>query len=534
MPNLIRAVCSLIVCVLVVGPLVLWVERDYQLPNTLKQSNSSANKSFQVFEKSGLSFQGAAVVSEGKNIVLFFEESENQRPTKLYLWEEGVGVTKALAGLFRGNWGIQAAHSFDTIVLFPLSPDASYRPAGGDEPCAWGANLLLKLSKPRSEQLIVDAKPLSYTATCDRGISTAQTELSLNTTAKILTFQVESERVYWRSYSLNGIDSTARRISFGGGVRETWNFGHPKGVPVVGDYNGDGLLDLATFVPNHSPNDTADSRNWHVVYSGPESTGTDRYLPGFRKGDESVYWGHTNAIAVPGDYDGDGATDMGVYFPNQGVWQVLLSSGEFNQVKAMLMAEEAIISSSLGGQRSIPVPGDYNGDSCDDFATVEIEKDHYLWRVNYSSCHGKDALAAESFTLGVPGDIPLSADYDGDLRVEPAVYSPKRKRWFIKVGKETNIVKWAVPKGLPFVEDVDGDGLKELGFYLEDASSQYAFYLFNRRFSKEVSDVFEGRLPVVTKIRRARISHPPVQVVLYKHQRASIEPAFLGVLDASK
>jgi hypothetical protein len=40
-------------------------------------------------------------------------------------------------------------------------------------------------------------------------------------------------------------------------------------------------------------------------------------------------WGVSTDTPVPGDYDGDGRTDVAVYRPSAGIWYVLLSSTNY-------------------------------------------------------------------------------------------------------------------------------------------------------------------------------------------------------------
>ena len=67
-------------------------------------------------------------------------------------------------------------------------------------------------------------------------------------------------------------------------------------MPVPGDYNGDGLTDLAVY---HTSSGTWSARNQFVVQFG-DATDTP----------------------VPGDYNGDGTTDVAVYRQSTGTWYV--------------------------------------------------------------------------------------------------------------------------------------------------------------------------------------------------------------------
>jgi hypothetical protein len=61
---------------------------------------------------------------------------------------------------------------------------------------------------------------------------------------------------------------------------------------------------------------------------------------------------------VPGDYDGDGVTDVAVFAPGPGVWYVKPSS----------LPSHAVLTMQWGTTGDIPAQGDYDGDGKTDFA----------------------------------------------------------------------------------------------------------------------------------------------------------------------
>ncbi|MBI3987577.1 MAG: right-handed parallel beta-helix repeat-containing protein, partial [Lentisphaerae bacterium] len=68
-------------------------------------------------------------------------------------------------------------------------------------------------------------------------------------------------------------------------------------------------------------------------------------------------WGWAGAIPVPGDYDGDGRSDLAVFDDSSGAWYMQTVSGSliaWNQ--------------PWGWAGAVPVPGDYNGDGISDLA----------------------------------------------------------------------------------------------------------------------------------------------------------------------
>ena len=70
-------------------------------------------------------------------------------------------------------------------------------------------------------------------------------------------------------------------------------------VPSAGDYDGDGVTDLAVYRPSNG--------TWHVRSLATGAIAT-------------LQWGLAGDIPVPGDYDGDGKTDHAVFRPSNGIY----------------------------------------------------------------------------------------------------------------------------------------------------------------------------------------------------------------------
>lgn len=62
-------------------------------------------------------------------------------------------------------------------------------------------------------------------------------------------------------------------------------------------------------------------------------------------------WGSPGAVAMPGDYDGDGRIDVAVYDASTRLWSILQSS------------TATIRTVTWGGRRDVPLSGNYDGDA---------------------------------------------------------------------------------------------------------------------------------------------------------------------------
>lgn len=155
------------------------------------------------------------------------------------------------------------------------------------------------------------------------------------------------------------------------------------------------------------------------------------------------------SIAVPGDYDGDGAPDRATWQPADGQWRIAFSSGqqrrEFN----------------LGVRGDTPAPADYDGDGRTDAALWRASTG--FWYIQQSSTG-----AIQSLQWGMEkGDTPAPADYDGDGKADVAVWRSATGQFLILYSSDAQprTIRWGETGDLPVPADYDGDGRTDLAVW---------------------------------------------------------------------
>ncbi len=137
------------------------------------------------------------------------------------------------------------------------------------------------------------------------------------------------------------------------------------GRPIVGDFDGDGRIDPALFLP---------TAVWSILRSSD-----NQYA--------ETSFGLQSDIPVPADYDGDGRANIAVFRPSNGTWYT--SQNPATNYGAI----------QFGANGDVPVPADYDGDGRADAAV--FRPSNGAWYLNRSTA----GFAGVAF--GQAGDKPI-------------------------------------------------------------------------------------------------------------------------------
>ena len=223
----------------------------------------------------------------------------------------------------------------------------------------------------------------------------------------------------------------------------------------IGDFDGDGLLDISDYNPSigkvrvfRSTGTTFKSKRWHtfaepptwasvivgdfdgdlsddIVFRAQEDGGTTIL---FSQGEkfEEVEWAQLDSAdpLLVGDFTGDGVDDLAALHHDNGSWQVVASD-----------PARTVSSVDEWGQTdpetmwSVPVVGDFNNDGRADIALLDMSTSK--WTVLAST--------GTSFTTAIWGVSPqaaliseaLTLDRDGDGNDDIAIWSEIRRKWWL-------------------------------------------------------------------------------------------------------
>ncbi|MCA9218298.1 MAG: hypothetical protein KDB27_34755, partial [Planctomycetales bacterium] len=271
-----------------------------------------------------------------------------------------------------------------------------------------------------------------------------------------------------------GTDSYEWTLIFDEDDVRVFRFGAGEGIPVIGDWNGDGVDDFGVYARGHWLIDVNGNRRW----------------------DNNDLWaklGYKTDQPVTGDWDADGKDDIGIFGP---AWPgdpiaVYLEPGlpdrenaptgetknvppapeDTSQVdRTMQLTADGVARSDVidhvfhfGGIGDQAVTGDWNGDGV---ASIGVFRDGN-WILDKNG-DGRFTRIDMSAQFGRRGDIPIVGDFDGDGIDDIGIFRDGKFYLDANGNHKLDPIELATPlettkDGFPIVGDWDGDGRDNVG-----------------------------------------------------------------------
>jgi PKD repeat protein len=205
------------------------------------------------------------------------------------------------------------------------------------------------------------------------------------------------------------LDANGNGVWEGAGADKLFALGKAGDIPVVGDWNGNGIAEIGVFRDNHT---------WNVDYNG------NGIWDGPSGGDKIYITGKPGDIPVPGDWNGNNKTEMAVFRDNH-TWYIDYNG---NGIWDSLLGGDKIY--IMGKPGDIPVPGDWNGDGITEMA---VFRGSHTWYIDYNGNGVWDSPAGGDriYTTGQPGDLPVYGDWNGDRLCEMGVFRPSNHNFYL-------------------------------------------------------------------------------------------------------
>ncbi|MDG1810215.1 MAG: SdrD B-like domain-containing protein [Pirellulaceae bacterium] len=252
-------------------------------------------------------------------------------------------------------------------------------------------------------------------------------------------------------------------------------FGMIGGLPLSGDFDGDGSDELVVYKDGY----------WMIDLNGNGTWDID---------DLMARLGDVDDRPVVGDWDGDGKSDIGIYGPAWEGDEMAIESepgipDPDNQAMTRPKNIPPLVVEAAGGARTMrltsfgaarvdvidhvfgygdkedtPVTGDWNGDG---IRTIGMFSSG-VWQLDLNG-DGQLGTDDPEFRFGAEGDIPLVGDFDGDGVEEIAIF--RDGSWVIdsngnyQQDAADQVFEMGGRGDLPVVGDWDGDGIDEPAIY---------------------------------------------------------------------
>jgi hypothetical protein len=200
---------------------------------------------------------------------------------------------------------------------------------------------------------------------------------------------------------------------------------------------------------------------------------------------KTFHFGRAGDISVVGDWNSDGIKDIGVFRPSNGNWY--MDTTKTGVVNMMF---------HFGANGDIPVVGDWNGDGIKDIGIFRPANGN--WYLDTT----KTGIVNMMFHFGKSGDIPVIGDWNGDGITDTGVFRPSNGNWYLsttKTGTVNMMFHFGTNGDIPVIGDWDGTGITNIGVYRPSNGNWYLDTTKTGVVNKTFHFGTNGDTPVVGK-----------------------------------
>ncbi len=188
-------------------------------------------------------------------------------------------------------------------------------------------------------------------------------------------------------YKIGVFRSSARQFILNTTPITRINYGLNTDIPLIGDWDGDGLSEIGVFRP---------SAREFILNTTPITR---------------INYGLNTDIPLIGDWDGDGLSEIGVFRP---------SAREF------ILNTIPITRINYGLRTDIPLIGDWNGDGLSEIGVFRPSAREFIL----------NTIPITRINYGLSTDIPLIGDWNGDGLSEIGVFRPSTRQFILDLNSD--------------------------------------------------------------------------------------------------